>query len=168
MDSAVAKANLATIGAILTDAGVDWFLHAGTCLGAVREGDLLAHDYDTDIGLMPGQRVPFHELVSAGFVITYAECGVVHLVRAGERTDIFSFCADPGVFWHVCYTATEVLRYEFTPFALAPCDVLGFPAWVPDPVDRYLTENYGDWHTVVTEWDYQTDPCSITERSPRC
>ena len=73
MDTQAAIASLREIAETADERGIAWWLHGGTCLGVVREGRLLPHDEDIDIGIAPSSdilalRQRLHE---RGFDIPY-------------------------------------------------------------------------------------------------
>lgn len=56
---------LADIYAAAAEVGAKPFLMWGTLLGAIREGRLMAHDYDVDIGLLPADYARRDALIGA-------------------------------------------------------------------------------------------------------
>ena len=175
MNTEIAKRNLAEIGAILDTLGIEWFFMAGTLLGAMREADIIEHDEDTDLGLMPGtDTTHIHAaLVEAGYNLPavygapddgYEMC----FVKDGVKTDLFCFYETNGTFWHAADGPEKRrLYFHFTPFDLRECYQLGFKGYMPDPPYRYLAENYGcDWSVIKTKWQFWTDAPSMRTLKP--
>jgi hypothetical protein len=142
---------------LLDDAGVPFFLAAGTALGYVREGGPLGHDADIDVGVFaadwdrdalfdlfdthPGFRPdPVHP--------TSQKLALQH--RGGAPIDVFRFYHDGG---RVHHDGTFV-RWWNTPFGVHRIPArAGGAVPVPTPADRYLTESYGAWRVPDPGFD---------------
>lgn len=135
--------------------GVRPFLMSGTLLGVIRDGDFMAHDYDIDLGLMPGvDLAPIPDLVRAiGYDTTVEGDRIVAVHSSGSRTDLFPHSERDGRFWH----GSLVHEWWNTPFDLACLEVRGGELWIPDDPGRYLDENYGDWSRPVAFYDISFD-----------
>ena len=157
-DVAKASAALADLATIFKANGVPFFLVSGTLLGYAREGQLLAHDKDIDVGVLGweqqykiGQALLNSSLfaLSADFLkgdktyyipISHNATGIV--------IDLFVFHEDQGQYiagvdFFFGYRQT----FAFTPFALKATKFLGVPMSVPEDTELYLRENFGDWRT---------------------
>jgi hypothetical protein len=153
--------------AALTRAHVRPFLVDGTLLGAIREGDLLAHDKDVDLGILIEDFTPgFPKILqAAGFRHTRTfgtpEKGLEFAFRRnGIKLDTFFYYPDceTGELFHAAWLKDTPIRYGYPAFALVPQSFLGMPMLMPaDPI-AFLTAKYGDWKTPVTEWDWAWGP----------
>ncbi|WP_044406936.1 tetratricopeptide repeat protein [Thiomicrospira microaerophila] len=139
----------------LDQASIEFFLVSGTLLGAVREGQLLAHDKDLDIGI-------WQTTTSVQLIQALGKTGKFKLNKSrspftikiqhinGIPVDIFYHIKTPDTYYH------EVLKctWHNAPFTLAELEFLGDTYLVPDPPERYLAENYGeDWRQPKKEFD---------------
>lgn len=152
--SADARRALADLKADLSKAGIRFFLISGTLLGCIREGSILGHDKDIDVGVM--QEVGFDQVRGALSgtgrfvllpVITEKILRVKH--SNGVMIDIFFHWEEDGKMFH----EGQKTKWWNTPFGLSEVEFLGERFLVPSDPDRYLTENYGDWRTPVTEFE---------------
>lgn len=157
-----------------------WFLISGTFLGLIREKGFLAHDYDIDLGVFED------EIDIASVMQTVEQSGtfvlkkydhhqstlfapktpannpdvpyILKLVHVtGIHIDLFIHYHDTAgvsaVHWH----GSSLHRWENSAFDLATYDFYDQKVLGPADPDRYLTENYGDWRTPVTEFNCTTD-----------
>jgi len=135
------------------------FLISGTLLGLEREGQLLSHDNDIDLGVFQaeaGVESIANVLQSTGFFKSVYQ--FEHMVRATHRSgisvDIFLHYSGSDKVWH----GTDVHRWYNSNFTLLEKSYLGHTFYVPSDTVRYLRENYGDeWDSPVLFWDYSFD-----------
>lgn len=162
--------------AMLQMNGIHPFMLSGTFLGAVREGGILEHDYDIDLGVMTEDLNPArlqHVLDEApGFrlitseVQTYYlrdptgrlkrhEFPVLHklLHTSGVLIDIFLHHREEALIWH----GSAQYRWENSAFSLRPWQIAGISLHGPADADRYLSENYGDWKTPKIDFHCAID-----------
>lgn len=150
---------LVALQQLLDRSGHKAFLVSGTLLGYAREGRLLAHDKDIDVGVMNWESqfdIVLALAESDQFAMntrtmvgaqTYAL--VVLHIPTGITIDIFLYHPEgdklvTGVQSQFGY----LQKFAFTPFGLEQVDFLGIKVYVPDDVDRNLTENFGEgWRT---------------------
>lgn len=145
---------LVALQQVLDRSGHKAFLVSGTLLGYAREGQLLAHDKDIDVGVMNWESqfdIVLALAESDEFAMntrtmvgaqTYAL--VVLHVPTGITIDVFLYHPEgdklvTGVQSQFGY----LQKFAFTPFGLRQVDFLGIKVYVPDDVDRNLTENFG-------------------------
>jgi AcrR family transcriptional regulator len=167
-----------------------WYVISGTFLGLVREGGFLAHDYDIDVGFTydpddPGAVLALVEAMKASphFVVkklddaqavvetapgrhtVSRDPALVKLIHAnGINVDVFIHHRVGDRLWH----GSSIHRWENSSFELAPYVLAGVPVLGPADADRYLTENYGDWRTPVTDFNCTTGtPNLVISRSFR-
>lgn len=155
---------------------IDFWIDSGTCLGAIREKNFIRHDNDIDLGIMEKDESRvlknIHCFVAKGFRLlnfhrdTKTGKGVVlGFTRKKIKLDIFVFYEKGNCLWDGCYNAKgELLTYVFNKRLfenLREIDFLGLKVKVPNPVEEYLTEAYGDWQTVKKNWQYLRDPPNL-------
>ena len=70
----------------------------------------------------------------------------------GINVDVFVHHREGDRLWH----GSSIHRWENSAFELADYTLAGVPVLGPADADRYLTENYGDWRTPVTEFNCTT------------
>jgi hypothetical protein len=154
--------------------GIPAFLVSGTFLGQHREGRLLAHDYDVDLGLFaPDPRIGGFLAEISGrmteaerYLITpeYAahhpwardHLGspiLITLECGGAKVDLFFHYRHQGQVYH----GSLLNSWRNAEFALTEVELNGIPCLAPADADRYLTENYGEWKSPVTEFDCTAD-----------
>jgi hypothetical protein len=154
MDPGAARTALFAALDTLAAAGIVAFLNGGTALGCVREGDFISFDSDIDLGVAPGTEPDaVIEAIDAAPGLHYQyhdiHAGQVLRVRFASEDgiggDVFLYQCDAVGWWCGVQRGPTAIRWRDTPFALAETGFLGRTVLVPDPAERYLTENYGDW-----------------------
>jgi hypothetical protein len=157
-----------------------WYVVAGTFLGAYREGDFLAHDYDIDLGFNHGEvdgramlellnQQPVFEVKKIDYQIKIIkdEAGffkvkkfqamfkIIHL--NGINIDVYIHHFEDNMLWRGSATHRWInTRYELVEYDLADFVVLG-----PSKPELYLSESYGDWKTPVTHFDCSSDSYNL-------
>lgn len=147
---------LSDLSSMANEKGTPVFLVSGTLLGYVREGQLLSHDKDIDVGIV-------------GWENQYALC--MALQESGLFTVSAQFLKGPDTFYiPIKHNATgmwiDVFVYHpkddkwvtgvdfffgyrqtfaFTPFELQDIEFLGVTMKAPVRPEINLTENYGNW-----------------------
>jgi len=157
-----------------------WFLVSGTFLGLVRENGFLAHDYDIDLGVFEDEidiratcaailasdrfvlkKYDYHKsnLFNTDTVSTNPDVPYILKIihTSGIHIDLFIHYRDtsvtPAIHWH----GSSLHRWENSAFEVVPYTFYDHTVLGPADADRYLTENYGDWRTPVTEFNCTTD-----------
>lgn len=160
-----ARTAIADLTAALDGARVPFFFAAGTALGLVRAGRPLGADGDIDIGVFAADwdRPALIELFSRHpqFDLDLhpqtSKVGLRH--RGGSPVDIFRFYPQDGQIWH----DGVFVRWCNSPFEVTRREVDGVALPLPDEVERYLTENYGDWRTPNPDFDAFTEDAPNVE-----
>ncbi len=149
----------------------EWFLVSGTFLGMIRENSFLKHDYDLDFGLF-GEGLDHETFIgsltsSEKFSIrridyqrqyefkndqmnliskTLACVKLTH--HTGLFVDLFVHYHDGENIWH----GSNLHRWDNTKFELADYDFMGLTVKGAKDYNLYLTENYGNWRTPLTDF----------------
>lgn len=154
-----AERALLDMNRVLKDADIDMFLVSGTLLGFVREGRLLGHDKDIDVGIwedVPRDRLTAVVKASGLFNFITSRCADIIRLRHvnGIPVDLFYHYREAGTCWH----GGVKMRWYNTPFTLAEVDFLGVSFKVPADHRRYFVENYGDdWEVSKPNFDSTFD-----------
>lgn len=175
-----AKTTLKDFATLFPPDQLRWFVISGTFLGLIRENGFLAHDYDIDLGVFEDEIdiAATIEAIRASTTFVLKKYDrhtstlfqpktpatnpdvpyILKLVHVtGIHIDLFihyhDTSTDPGCDWH----GSSLHRWENSAFDLVPYPFYEQTVLGPADADRYLTENYGDWRTPVTEFNCTTD-----------
>jgi len=162
------KRHLRDFYAAAREAGVTPFLMWGTLLGCVREGKLLPHDRDIDVGILDIDLAKKDALVGAMRRRGYALIADRDCKFKFARPS-FDLILDIDVFfpWKdmiVCSSRQEDGSYLSEWFrqdafaALTPRTFLGVRVLVPEQPELILQAIYGDWQTPRPAYSSQRDP----------
>ncbi len=159
----------------LDDANIPFCLFAGTLLGVVREGDVLAHDKDLDLGV--GWDVDREHLVKTlcaggGFTVPWF-WGILppdrpwyrsfSHVESGCTLDIFFLRKEGDTLLCGFDNRPEPILSRLTAFALRDWSWMGQTWKVPDPPEQYLAQLYGkDWRVPDPHYD------TVLSNTARC
>jgi hypothetical protein len=160
-----AAAAMVDLNTELENMGVRAFLISGTLLGHVRESQFISWDKDIDVGVFTAEIEPAK--LQAAFARSRV-FGVRRLdfnsdrLRVNHSNDVMidvfpHYEGDDDRLWHDG-TAT---RWWNTPFNLTMVDFLGERQFVPDPPERYLDENYGNWRVPDATFDARIDAPNV-------
>lgn len=147
---------LSDLTRMANDKGTPVFLVSGTLLGYVREGQLLAHDKDIDVGIVGWENQ--YKLCMALQETGLFTVSTQHLKGkdtfyipikhndTGMWIDVFVYHPQgshwvTGVDFFFGYRQT----FAFTPFELQEIEFLGVKMQAPANAELNLTENYGNW-----------------------
>jgi hypothetical protein len=149
------------------EANIAPFLMWGTLLGCVREGGLLKHDRDIDVGILardwPKRSLLIDAMHRRGYgVKEYYNYQIKFIGRdLLGRLDVDVFfpwkgkmicCLDYGSgkwgSWFPLHAFNNFRRLTF----------LGTRVSIPDPPERVLETAYGDWRTPIKKFDWQNNP----------
>lgn len=157
-DASAAMA-LRAIKQCFDEAKIPFFLISGTLLGCIREGKLLGHDKDIDIGVWGEHAITDLMSVirdSGCFYVlpSYSQDILVVRHTNGVTIDVFRHYREPDDYWH----AGGKSSWHNSPFELMPYHFLGENYLIPKDYDLYLTENYGDdWRIPKIDFDSALD-----------
>jgi glycerol-3-phosphate cytidylyltransferase len=157
-DTSQAFEALCRIDRALRSQGLRPFLVSGTLLGAVRDGALIAGDNDLDIGVFADEadsaRLCDILRKHDEFQSVYDLNTFVQVTDGnGTVTDVFLHYRDDNSIWH----GSDVHKWVNSEFDLAEITFQGQTFLAPQPPERYLDENYGNWQKQVLFWDYSFD-----------
>lgn len=153
-----AETALSDLRAALEAASIEMFLISGTLLGCVREGRLLGHDKDIDVGIWNSvDPAALAAAIRASGNFQFIVSRSPHITRVrhlnGIPIDLFRHHREADDCWH----ASSKIIWHNSPFELTGTRFLGESYLVPADHDTYLRENYGDWRTPKTDFDSAFD-----------
>lgn len=159
-DYGAAENTLKDANKVLRANGLKPFLVAGTLLGYAREGEILKHDKDVDIGIIgwEDQFTAAQALLETGFFqidlknITGSNRYTIPVtdLRNGTALDIFLFHnKDDHYLYGIDFDIGYTLNFKFNKFNLQEVNFLGDIFYAPANIDQHLQENYGDWETPI-------------------
>jgi hypothetical protein len=196
VDQTIAFENLKTLHDLLHQRGIRAFLDGGSLLGCYREGKLIDHDEDTDLGILIAdwQREPALDFLraatDAGFRVAryFGELALgleICLHRRGVSTDLFFYYPDGDRVWCGGWVGTwiralpgepkncRLIRYEYERFEIGTVRVQGAILHVPADTERFLVTLYGtSWKTPDPTWKGMSSPPNarltdfVIERDP--
>lgn len=173
--AAYASEALHDLTKIFADNNLKLFLVSGTLLGYERDGNLLAHDKDIDVGVI-GWENQFEICMalqkSGGFSFSakllkadQAFCVPIQHKTTGVWIDIFIYYPQGDkLVTGVDFDFGHQQRFAFTPFELRAVNFLGVDMYVPDDVQRNLEENYGDWRVPDPSYIAHLESPSIVQK----
>lgn len=155
---------------ILQEEGIESFANSGTLLGLIREGSLLPHDDDADLGiLVPGDDLEqivsnimklFIALAQRGMVNAWhVENGCKHIaLKSGVPVDLFPAWILNGQLYAYPHGVIEPAKVQ----PLSLLDIEGQSIPVPQNPEVFLELCYGqNWRTPDDTYSY---PWSRTEQ----
>lgn len=174
-DTAAAELTLTTVNRALKEKGLKPFLISGSLLGCMRDGQIMPHDKDLDMGLI-GWESQF-ELAQA---ILSLGCFDINLKRLKGETlflisaidqrtniavDFFMFHDKGDHFLHgIDYQYGFTQNFRFSKFKLIETEFLGEKFYIPDQWSRMLEENYGKWQTPEPSYVVTVESPGLTDQ----
>ena len=164
MDVGTAHRALLALKSGLDAERVPFFLPYGTLLGIVRDGDLLPHDKDMDVGLPwdVAREDLMRELTNShGFSRTgrhTPEDDAWNIVlmhpETGISIDLFFFKPDGDTLLSGFNHLPVPLLWRFRHFETQPLEFLGHTWQVPNPPEQFFQDIYGsDWRSPDPYFD---------------
>lgn len=166
--------NLLGARSILSSLGITFWLTDGTLLGYFREGDIIGHDFDADLGLFIENYS--EEIIPAfkrgGFDLKYVlgekKQGLeLSFIRDGVKLDLFFFYREGRRVWHGAWEGQDkgrrrnLIKYYYDAFDLEEIEFLGSRFNIPADTLKYVETKYGrDWRTPVKDWDWAMGPAN--------
>ncbi len=159
----------------LKRAGVDAFIAYGTALGAVRDGKLIGHDSDADLGYVSAYDHPVdviresyrvqRRLTEMGFRVTrYSSAALrVHVEETDgldRGLDVFGGFMRNGILYLMGEIEVPYKEKWLYPLGTATLEGREFP--VPANADKFLTATYGpNWRTPDPAFKFRTPLTTI-------
>lgn len=147
---------LADLASVLNKVDLKFFLVSGTLLGYEREGKLLDHDKDIDIGIIGWEQqyeccmaLQNSSLFTISVLFLKGKNSYYVPIRhnlTGMWIDIFFYHEiDNKIVTGVDFFFGYRQTFAFTPFELKPINFLGVDMHIPENSDLNLQENFGNW-----------------------
>ena len=178
MDIQNAEKILLEIKELMDELNVIFFLRHGTCLGAVRDAQLIPWDDDLDLGSIIGMNgldeKSINETVDkfkfAGFKTEVSESSLhigVTLSKLGILIDWTCYKVLQGSIYQYPAVKIPIELYD----DLKPISFLGDTFFVPNPPEKYLSLKYGSEWQIPKKMDYEGDivksiPESVIPQQP--
>ena len=164
MDIQNAEKILLEIKELMDELDVIFFLRHGTCLGAVRDKQLIPWDDDLDIGSIIGRNgldeKSFNETVDkfkiAGFKAEVNESSFhigVELSKQGIPIDWTCYKILDGSIYQYPAVKIPIELYD----DLKSISFLGTTFFVPNPPEKYLSLKYGSEWYIPKKMDFEED-----------
>lgn len=159
----------------------EWFVTGGTCLGLARHNTLLRHDFDVDVGMF----AEYATVVDLMSVISRSDNFLSQKIENFDKVHHnggdWQLSKDPAflklihrngvnldIFFHYASLDSKsvihgspTVCWSNTPFQLGTGKIGNLDVQHPVPLERYLTEHYGDWKVVKKEFSCVTDTTNI-------
>lgn len=152
----LASRALKDLAIISNNKNIPFFLVSGTLLGYAREGKLLAHDKDIDVGIIGWENQYELSLAIKQSGLFNLEIGFlkgqktyfipIRHIATGVCIDIFVYHEDQDkLITGVDFFFGHQQTFAFSKFNLNQVNFLGVEMYVPDNFESNLEENFGDW-----------------------
>lgn len=153
---------LEDIAEVFKKANIEMFLVSGTFLGCIREGRILGHDKDVDVGIWNEYSQKYiTKLIQKSGKFYIHEPLSDKIVKArhlnGVLVDVFFHYEENNLIYHEGVKS----RWANKPFDLIEYKFTGKKYLGPKNYDLYLKENYGNWKTPKKEFDYVLDTPNV-------
>jgi hypothetical protein len=173
----LAAAILRDVNGVLRRAGLKPFIMSGTLLGYVREGGIMKHDKDFDIGiigwdtqytaaeaLLRSKRYRIDPTRLTGHDLF---CMPVMHVASNMCFDMFIYHDKGDHFLHgIDFLAGFTLHFQWSKFDLQEVQFLGDSFYAPADIDRNMAENYGlGWREPDPGYHVKLESPAIARRA---
>lgn len=170
MNIKAAEQNLLDAKCVMDSMGIPFFLSNGTLLGYYRDGHLMGHDRDVDIGV---KITDFKDgiadkFIEAGFIFRGSngrkENGSEYsFIKRDIGLDMFFYYDTPRDTWMAVWDDKDNrYKYTYPPISGYKTIIfLGEEFNIPTNTEQYLEAQYGDWKEPVTKWDPFKSPKNI-------
>jgi len=155
IDRTIAKENLEMFYSIIKNTNIKYGLMYGTLLGAVREGNFIVHDEDTDIFVLEEDREAVLKLLfefkRIGLSVVRVDKGLISLMRKNEYIDMYFFRKKRilGFINRRVYSNSLNLKAEYLE-ELTTINFLGMEFPITSQPEKLLEELYGStWRTPI-------------------
>lgn len=164
--------NLIDAANLLESINFPYWLSDGTLLGLYRDGRLLDHDTDSDLGCYIRDYRDDLVLIfqqhnwKLKSVFGREKLGLqLSFIRNEAKIDLFFFYEEEGCFWHGAWRRDKktkernLIKYYYESFGLKKATYFGFAFNIPDDPVKYLETKYGPtWNVPQKEWDWAFGP----------
>jgi tetratricopeptide (TPR) repeat protein len=152
----LASQALKDLAVISNKKNIPFFLVSGTLLGYAREGKMLSHDKDIDVGIIGWENQYELSLAIKQSGLFNLEIGFlkgqktyfipIRHIATGVCIDIFVYHEDKDkLITGVDFFFGHQQKFAFSKFNLNKVNFLGVEMYVPDNYESNLEENFGDW-----------------------
>lgn len=174
-NTTLAEKSLKNINSLLKEKDLKPFLISGTLLGYVRNGKLLPHDKDIDIGVVgwENQFSVAEALINSGqYKIDLSQLtgSNRYLIAAYDiyndvATDIFIFHEQEDCFLHgIDFEMGFTQNFKFSKFDIIEVTFLGDVFYIPSNFEKNLEENYGTWKEKIENYIVTIESPSIEDK----
>ncbi len=152
-----------------------YFIMGGTLLGFIREGNIISHDEDVDIGI-------FTEELNPNLVNILQQNGVIFNAIMGDsgnsknsveyrffiddiQIDIFCWHKEAEYCWYSAWWKSgESFKLKFDTFSISSKIINEETFSIPDSPEHWLEQIYGnDWKTPNKQWHWAASPKNVID-----
>lgn len=171
MNTELAKLNLFDAKLVLDKLGVPFFLSNGTLLGCYRDGKMIEHDTDIDIGIKVKDYVSdiLYRFLENGFELSSIHGNISNGLeysfrKRGMGLDIFFYQDSGDNSWMAVWQERSNKRFRYIFPLIKDYKVINFLGQdfkIPSNVEEYLESQYGNWRVPVKHWDCFVSPDNV-------
>ncbi|XP_073993833.1 ribitol-5-phosphate transferase FKTN-like isoform X4 [Rhodnius prolixus] len=158
---------------VLDNLSIPFWLSSGTCLGYLRQCDIISYSQDVDIGVFVKDfnyqiiaDMHAHHLYLKHWFGELEDSLELSFVdqQSTLKLDIFFFYVEGDTYWN---GGTQVktgkkFKYVFEKFYLCWTSFLGLKVRVPCDTKTYILANYGpNWTIPIRQWDWKSSPSNV-------
>ena len=164
MDTRDAEKVLLEIRELMHELGIIFFLRHGTCLGAIRDGELIPWDDDLDIGSIIGMNDLDERSINKA-ADSFRDAGFkVRVLKTDFHIGVELSKFEIPIDW-TCYRVLggNIFQYPAVKIPvqlydnLKPITLIGETFLVPNPPEKYLTLKYGPEWRIPKRMDFESD-----------